>query len=75
FTLILISINIMLDRLFIQPLNELAAVTDSYSRGDMDTREFDDDRNDEIGRLQRAINRLRRSLEKAMEIAQGGLGQ
>jgi HAMP domain-containing protein len=72
FTLILIAINIMLDRMFIQPLRSLAEVTDRYSRGDIDIEELEATRNDEIGRLERATNRLRRSLKKAMDIAQNG---
>lgn len=71
FTLILIAINAMLDRMFIHPLRTLADVTERYSRGEVDVKELDASRNDEIGRLERSMNRLRRSLEKAMEVAQG----
>jgi len=72
FTLILIAINFMLDRMFIAPLGALADTTDRYSRGDLSAEEHPVDRDDEIGKLQRATNRLRRSLEKAMEITQKG---
>lgn len=70
FTLILIAINVMLDRMLLQPLRTLADATDRYSRGDIDLQELDATRDDEIGRLERATNRLRRSLKKAMDIAQ-----
>lgn len=70
FTLILTAVNIMLDRMFIRPLRTLADATDRYSRGEIELKELPATRNDEIGRIERATNRMRRSLKKAIEIAQ-----
>ena len=70
FTLILTAVNIMLDRMFIRPLRILADATDRYSRGDIELKELPAERNDEIGQIERATNRMRRSLKKAIEIAQ-----
>jgi HAMP domain-containing protein len=70
FTLILTAVNIMLDRMFIRPLRQLAEATDRYSRGDIELKELPAERNDEIGQIERATNRMRRSLKKAIEIAQ-----
>jgi HAMP domain-containing protein len=70
FTLILTAVNIMLDRMFIRPLRQLAIATDRYSRGDIELKELPAERHDEIGQIERATNRMRRSLKKAIEIAQ-----
>ena len=72
FTLVLISVNVLLDRAFIQPIRELAQTADRFSKGELDVKEFDSQRQDEIGMLERATNRLRRSLEKAMQLSQRG---
>ncbi len=70
FTLVLVAVNILLDQVFIRPLRRIAQVTERYSRGEVEIGELDGARGDEIGRIEKAMNRLRRSLEKAMQVAE-----
>ena len=70
FALVLIALNILLSRMFIQPLHSLAVAVDRYSKGDLTPSEFPAIRNDEVGQLERGINRLRRSLDKLLAITE-----
>ena len=70
FILVLIALNILLGRMFIQPLKSLAGAAESYSKGDFSPTEFAGTREDEIGKLEKAMNRLRRSLDKLLRVAE-----
>ncbi len=70
FALALIALNILLSRMFIQPLHSLAVAVDRYSKGDLSPEEFPAVRQDEVGQLERGINRLRRSLDKLLSITE-----
>ena len=68
FLLIFIVINIMLNRLIIRRVREMAHISDEVSTGHPDVPAFSDSGRDEISDLNKSFTRMRRSLEKAMEI-------
>jgi protein-histidine pros-kinase len=65
------ALNLMLGSIVIRPITEISRVADEISLGKMDAPEFDEGREDEIGTLKASFNRMRRSLERAMNMIQG----
>ena len=73
FLLVFIVLNVMLSWLIVHPIRRMAAAADKVSTGDFDVPEFKDSGKDEVAVLGGAFNRMRRSLDKAMQmIDQGG---
>jgi HAMP domain-containing protein len=70
FALVILVINLLLRRVVITPLNQMAKVANDISMGDMEA-EFKQVSNDEIGRLAGAFNRLKTSLAMAMDMLKG----
>ena len=68
FLLIFIVINIMLNRLIIHRVREMAHISDEISTGHTDVPAFNDTGKDEISDLNKSFTRMRRSLEKAMKM-------
>lgn len=68
FLLTFIVINIMLNRLIIRRVREMAHISDEISTGHADVPGFSDTGKDEISDLNKSFNRMRRSLEKAMKM-------
>jgi protein-histidine pros-kinase len=68
FLVIGVVTNVMLRRMVITPVVRISEVTERVSTGDLDAPQFDTDSNDEIGTLSASFNRMRRSLEKAMQM-------
>ena len=68
FLLIFIVINIMLSRLIIRRVREMAHISDEISTGHADVPAFNDTGKDEISDLNKSFTRMRRSLEKAMKM-------
>jgi len=68
FLLIFIVINIMLSRLIIRRVREMAHISDEISTGHTDVPAFNDTGKDEISDLNKSFTRMRRSLEKAMNM-------
>jgi protein-histidine pros-kinase len=68
FLLIFIVINIMLNRLIISRVRDMAHISDEISTGHTDVPAFSDKGKDEITDLNKSFNRMRRSLEKAMKM-------
>ena len=68
FLLIFVVINIMLNRLIIKRVREMAHISDEVSTGHDDVPAFNDTGKDEISDLSKSFNRMRRSLEKAMKM-------
>lgn len=66
FLALFLVLNWLLHRLVVRPVSDIAMAVRSISQGDMSLAEFGEDRSDEIGTLQKSINRMRRSLVKAM---------
>jgi HAMP domain-containing protein len=68
FVTIFIVINIMLNQLVLKRIREMAHVSDEVSTGHQEVPDFSVDGKDEIADLSRSFNRMRRSLEKAMQM-------
>jgi len=68
FVVIFIVINIMLGQIVVKRVREMAHAADDISTGHMEVPEFSVSGKDEIADLSRSFNRLRRSLEKAMQM-------
>jgi HAMP domain-containing protein len=68
FVAIFIVINIMLGQIVVKRVREMAHAADDISTGHMDVPEFSVSGKDEISDLSRSFNRMRRSLEKAMQM-------
>ncbi|HEX9583071.1 MAG TPA: DUF3365 domain-containing protein [Gammaproteobacteria bacterium] len=62
--------NLMLRRIVITPVVRMSEVTERVSTGDMNAPPFETDSKDEIGTLATSFHRMRRSLEKAMQMLQ-----
>jgi protein-histidine pros-kinase len=68
FGTIFIVINIMLGQIVVKRVREMAHVSDEISTGHLEVPEFKVSGKDEIADLSRSFNRMRRSLEKAMQM-------
>jgi len=66
FLLILFVINIMLRKIIINPIINIARMANDVSMGKMDSPEFTINSKDEVAILATSFNRMRRSLQKAM---------
>jgi methyl-accepting chemotaxis protein len=64
-------LNLMLDRMIVRPVAEMAKQADAVSIGDFSIAEFTPTSNDEIGVLGIAFNRMRRSTEEAIKLLKG----
>lgn len=63
-------LNLMLDRMIVRPVSEMAKQADAVSIGDFSIPEFKSDTKDEVGVLAIAFNRMRRSTEEAIKLLQ-----
>jgi protein-histidine pros-kinase len=68
FVTIFIVINLMLNQLVLKRIREMAHISDEISTGHQDVADFSMEGKDEIADLSRSFNRMRRSLEKAMQM-------
>ena len=68
FVVIFIVINVMLSQIVVKRVREMAHAADDISTGHMDVPEFRVSGKDEIADLSRSFSRMRRSLEKAMQM-------
>jgi len=64
-------LNLMLDRIIVRPVAEMAKQADAVSIGDFTIPEFVPASRDEIGVLGIAFNRMRRSTEEAIKLLKG----
>jgi protein-histidine pros-kinase len=71
FVALFAALNLLLGRMVIRPITEISRVADAVSMGDLSVPEFHEGSQDEIGTLRASFNRMRRSLERAMEMLQG----
>lgn len=71
FSLAFVVLNVMLSRMIVQPISRMATVADEVSTGNFQNPEFAEKGRDEIAMLGRAFNRMRRSLEKALQMIGG----
>jgi protein-histidine pros-kinase len=68
FAVLFIVLNLMLGFLIVEPISRMSTLADQVSTGDFSSSEFAADGHDEIARLKGSFNRMRRSLELAMQM-------
>lgn len=68
FVVLFVILNIMLSLLIVRPIRRMSAAADKISVGEMDIPELPVSGNDEVSRLAKSFNRMRRSLEKAISL-------
>ncbi|NEQ43841.1 MAG: DUF3365 domain-containing protein [Leptolyngbya sp. SIOISBB] len=66
FAVAIVLVNLWLKRFVVRPLNRMAQVAEAVSMGDT-AAEFTQDTQDEVGKLAEAFNRMRLSLQMAMQ--------
>ncbi|MFI5445646.1 DUF3365 domain-containing protein [Polaromonas sp. UC242_47] len=72
FAVVFIALNLMLSWLIVRPIRRMSQAADKVSTGDFDVPEFSDAGRDEVAVLGSSFNRMRRSLEKAMQMIERG---
>lgn len=68
FFILLLLLNVLLNRLVISPVLKMAKAAEAVSMGDTSVPEFAHSGSDEIASLARSFNRMRRSLDSAMKM-------
>jgi methyl-accepting chemotaxis protein len=68
FVAVFIVLNIMLSWLIVRPIRKMSESADKISTGDFGEPEFKEKGGDEVAVLGSSFNRMRRSLEKAMQM-------
>ena len=68
FVVLFIILNIMMSVLIVRPITRMSAAANDISTGNMDIPEFSEKGGDEVTLLAKSFNRMRRSLEKAIEL-------
>ncbi len=71
FLAVFVVLNLMLDRMIVRPVAEMAIQADAVSIGNFSIPEFTPKSKDEIGVLGVAFNRMRRSTEEAIKLLKG----
>ena len=72
FAVIFVVLNLMLSWLIVRPIRRMSQAADKVSTGDFEVPEFADGGKDEVAVLGSSFNRMRRSLEKAMQMIDRG---
>ena len=68
FVALFIILNLMMSILIVRPITKMSEAANEISTGNMDIPEFEEKGGDEVSLLARSFNRMRRSLEKAIEL-------
>ncbi len=68
FVVVFVALNVMLSALIIRPIRRMSHAADEVSTGNFEISELPEAGKDEIALLGRAFNRMRRSLQKAMQM-------
>jgi protein-histidine pros-kinase len=68
FVVTFLVLNVMLSFMILRPITRMSAAADKISTGDFNVPEFAGEAKDEIGRLGKSFNRMRRSLQKALKL-------
>lgn len=68
FTAVFFALNLMLGWLIIRPIRRMSRTADRISTGDFSEPEFAETGQDEVSLLGASFNRMRRSLERAMQM-------
>jgi len=68
FVVLFIILNVMMSALIVRPITRMSKAADEISTGNMEIAEFKESGGDEVALLAKSFNRMRRSLEKAIEL-------
>ncbi len=68
FAIVFVMLNLLLDKMIIRPITQIAKTADEISVGNLSLPEIKPETSDEIGTLVVAFNRLRRSTEEAIRM-------
>jgi protein-histidine pros-kinase len=68
FLLMMLAMNLLLRRIIVKPVGDIAAMADEVSLGRLDIPEYAPKGRDEIASLAESFNRMRRSLVQAMKL-------
>lgn len=68
FAALFVILNVMMSLLIVRPITRMSAAANEVSTGNMDIPEFNEKGGDEVSLLAKSFNRMRRSLEKAIEL-------
>ena len=68
FLALFVILNVMMSALIVRPITKMSEAANEISTGNMDIPEFAEKGGDEVSLLARSFNRMRRSLEKAIEL-------
>lgn len=68
FAAVFVVLNLMLSWLIVRPIRRMSLAADEVSTGNFDVPEFAEGGRDEVSVLGSSFNRMRRSLEKAMQM-------
>ncbi|HEU0290692.1 MAG TPA: DUF3365 domain-containing protein [Burkholderiales bacterium] len=68
FVALFVILNLMMSLLIVRPITKMSEAANEISTGNLDIPEFPEKGGDEVSLLARSFNRMRRSLEKAIEL-------
>lgn len=68
FVIVFIVLNLMLSWMIVRPIRTMSKVADQVSTGNFEMEEFSEHGKDEVAVLGASFNRMRRSLQKAMQM-------
>ena len=68
FVVLFIILNVMMSALIVRPITRMSEAANEISTGNMEIPEFAEQGGDEVTLLAKSFNRMRRSLEKAIEL-------
>ena len=68
FIVLFVILNVMLSLLIIRPIRSMSQAADQISTGNMDVDDLKESGRDEVALLAKSFNRMRRSLEKAIQL-------
>jgi protein-histidine pros-kinase len=71
FAAVFLVLNAMLSWMIVRPIHRMSKAADRVSTGDFQIEEFSERGKDEIAVLGASFNRMRRSLQKAMQMIEG----
>jgi protein-histidine pros-kinase len=71
FAAVFLVLNVMLSWMIVRPIHRMSKAADRVSTGDFQIEEFSERGKDEIAVLGASFNRMRRSLQKAMQMIEG----
>ena len=68
FIVLFILLNLMLSLLIVRPIRQMSHAADQISTGNMDVADLEESGKDEVAQLAKSFNRMRRSLDKAIQL-------